>query len=71
MIEQEFDIELENRKSWDYTRRLSVEEYKDLAELRAEQELLDSSFRYNVQMDKELQELYVQPYKCNVLPCGQ
>lgn len=55
MIEQGFDIELENRKSGDYSRRLSVEEYKDLAELRAEQELLDSSFRYNVQRDKELQ----------------
>ena len=55
MIERGFDIDLENRKSEEYTRRLSVEEYKDLAELRAEQELLDSSFHYNVQKDKELQ----------------
>lgn len=55
MISKGFDIDLENQKPGKYAHRLSVEEYKDFAELRNEQELLDSSFRYNVQQNKELQ----------------
>lgn len=54
MTDKGFEIDLKNRKPGKYARRMSVEEYRDFAELQNEQQILDSSFRYNVKRRQEL-----------------
>lgn len=54
MTEKGFEIEMQNRKPGKYARRMSVDEYKDFAELQSEHENLDSAFQYNVQQQEQL-----------------
>lgn len=48
MILNGYDVDLKNRKPGKFARRMSIEEYKDFAELQNEQMVLDSAFRANV-----------------------
>ena len=56
MTEKGFEIEMKNRKPGKYARRMSVEEYKDYAELQSEHENLDSAFRYAVEQQNLLDQ---------------
>lgn len=56
MTEKGFEIEMKNRKPGKYARRMSVEEYKDYAELQSEHENLDSAFRYAVKQQNLLDQ---------------
>ena len=56
MTEKGFDIEMRNKKPGKYAKRMSVDEYKDYAELQSEHEILDSAFRFNVKRREELKK---------------